>query len=483
MISTTKPVFSQRFQQLPLACFRPCAPTAIPDPYWVAINNRLAEELGLKMDNAPDHPLLALFAGNGGDQAGPALAARYAGHQFGVYVPELGDGRALLLGDLPWGAEQRAEIQLKGAGRTPFSRMGDGRAVLRSSVREYLACEAMHGLGIATTRALCLVGSDFPVQREQVETAAVLTRVAPSFIRFGSFEILAHHGQHEALQALADFVIRHHYPQCLATELPYAALFDAVCQRTAEMIAQWQAVGFCHGVMNSDNMSILGLTLDYGPFAFLDSFDLAHRCNHSDQGGRYAFNQQPRIALWNLQCLASALLPLVAENYLRQSLEQFIPCFDGHYQQRMRAKLGLQLSEEQDMALLESLLLLLDAQQTDYTVFFRRLSEDDWPGLDQLLGSVAEWHDWSLRYQARLQREQRPPAERCAAMKRVNPKIVLRNHMAESAIVAARDQHDMAEIERLARCLAQPFDDLPESEAYAGLPPDWAGALCLSCSS
>jgi uncharacterized protein YdiU (UPF0061 family) len=477
-----EPDFGQRFQQLPRACFRLCTPGPLPDPYFIAINNHLASELGLAMDTTPDHPLLSLFSGNRPPAGGATLAARYSGHQFGVYVPELGDGRALLLGDLPWGG-QRAELQLKGAGRTPFSRMGDGRAVLRSSVREYLASEAMHGLGFATTRALCLVGSELPVQREQTETAAVLTRVAPSFIRFGSFEILAHHHQHDALRDLADFVIRHHYPACLESDQPYAALFDAVCERTAVMIAQWQSVGFCHGVMNSDNMSILGLTLDYGPFAFMDGFNLAHRCNHSDRGGRYAFNQQPRIALWNLQCLASALLPLVAEDLLLQSLENFIPCFDQNFQQRMRAKLGLERVDDDDMDLLELLLMLLHERQTDFTFFFRLLSNADWTGLDQLFGQDADWRAWSSRYQARLAIESRPQSMRCQAMRQVNPKIVLRNHLAESAIAAVRDQHDMQEIERLARCLAHPFDDLPESDNYAGLPPAWAGDICLSCSS
>lgn len=299
--------FGRRFQSLPAACYRPVRPTPLPDPYWVAINHDLAQQLGMTLADGAGDSVRDLLCGNHCPPGCQPLAARYAGHQFGVYVPQLGDGRAVLLGDLPW-LDGRAEIQLKGAGPTPFSRGGDGRAVLRSSVREYLASEAMHGLGIATTRALCLIGSDAPVWREQPETAAVLTRVAPSFIRFGSFEVLCHQGQLRELTELADFVIRHWFAACRDAEAPYAALFAEVARRTAELLAQWQAAGFCHGVMNSDNMSILGLTLDYGPFAFLDGFDAGYVCNHSDPAGRYAFKQQPRVAQWNLQCLGLSLI-------------------------------------------------------------------------------------------------------------------------------------------------------------------------------
>ncbi len=285
-------------------------PTPLPAPYWVGHSAAVANTLGLTPDWTSNEEWLAALSGNRVLAGSDPLATVYSGHQFGVWAGQLGDGRALLLGETEGGLE----IQLKGAGRTPYSRMGDGRAVLRSSIREFLCSEAMHGLGIATTRALCVTGSDAPVRREEIETAAVVTRVAPSFIRFGHFEHFAANDRMDELRHLADFVIDSFYPACRHTEKfagnPYAALLEAVSERTAALLAQWQAVGFCHGVMNTDNMSILGLTLDYGPFQFLDGYDPAHICNHSDTQGRYAYARQPNIAYWNLFCLGQALLHL-----------------------------------------------------------------------------------------------------------------------------------------------------------------------------
>lgn len=482
------PAFAQRFQSLPPHFYRRVRPTPLPDPYWVAINPALAAELDLPIDDAPAGPWLELFSGSREPAQGRPLAALYAGHQFGVWVPQLGDGRALLLGDLPDGAGGRVELQLKGAGQTPFSRMGDGRAVLRSSIREYLCSEAMHGLGIPTTRALCLVGSDETVWREMPETAAVLTRVSPSFVRFGSFEVFYHRGEHEAVRELADFVLRHHYPDCLAAERPYAAWFAEVARRTAETVAAWQAIGFCHGVLNSDNMSILGLTLDYGPFGFLDAFDAGHVCNHSDHAGRYAYNQQPRVAHWNLLCLASALQPLIEERELIAILDDFPRLFHSAWLARWRARLGLATQEAEDAALVESLLLCLQAQRVDLTVFFRRLSRLPCEGEADTVAALfaedpAAWHAWRERYRARLAREGSQDAQRQPAMLAVNPKYILRNHLAETAIARARDARDFSEIERLRRCLSRPFDEQPEYEAYADLPPAWAREICLSCSS
>ncbi|BEV70567.1 MULTISPECIES: YdiU family protein [unclassified Paludibacterium] len=478
------PRFGQRFRSLPAVCYRQVAPTPLPQPYWIARNAALAAELGLPDDLLASQ--LLLFAGSAVADGEQPLAALYAGHQFGVYVPQLGDGRALLLGDLPH-ADGVMELQLKGAGQTPFSRMGDGRAVLRSSIREYLCSEAMHGLGIPTTRALCLAGSDETVWRESAETAAVVTRVAPSFIRFGSFEVFYHRGQHDVVRALADHVLQHHYPQCLAADQPYAALFAEISRRTAQMVAAWQAVGFCHGVMNSDNMSILGLTLDYGPFGFLDAFDAGHICNHSDHGGRYAYNEQPRVAHWNLSCLASALLPLVSEADLLAVLEDFPGVFRQAWLSRWRAKLGFVSAQDDDESLLQALLLLLQAQAVDFTVFFRRLSrlslqgEDD--ALTALFAEPADWLAWLARYRARLQAEGSVDAVRHPAMLAVNPKYILRNYLAEQAIARARDARDYSEIARLQQCLMHPFDEQPEFEAYAALPPSWAAEICLSCSS
>ncbi|MBV8049521.1 MAG: YdiU family protein [Paludibacterium sp.] len=478
------PPFGRRFLDLPETFWRRVRPTPLSDPYWVAQNAPLAAELGLSAATLDAH--LALFAGNDVPADMTPLAAIYAGHQFGVYVPQLGDGRALLLGDLPLGGE-RMELQLKGAGRTPFSRMGDGRAVLRSSIREYLCSEAMHGLGIPTTRALCLAGSDETVWRETAETTAVLTRVAPSFVRFGSFEVFYHRGQHDAVRELADYLLQHHFAECRDADRPYLAMFTEVARRTAELVAAWQAVGFCHGVMNSDNMSMLGLTLDYGPFGFLDAFDAAHICNHSDHAGRYAYNQQPRIAHWNLYCLASALTPLVEEADLRAVLDQFPDVFSRAFLDRFRAKLGLFVAREGDDELVQALLLLLHGQSADFTVFFRRLSRFDGQGAgDDVAALFAEpeaWRAWCDRYRARLADEGSVDAERQAAMLAVNPKYILRNYLAEQAIAQARDARDFGEIERLRQCLSRPFDEAPAFEDYAALPPEWAGEICLSCSS
>jgi uncharacterized protein YdiU (UPF0061 family) len=292
------------------------APTPLPEPYWVGKSRGVADLLGLTASWLDSGPALAAFTGNEPLAGSAPLASVYSGHQFGVWAGQLGDGRALLLGETDAGLE----VQLKGAGPTPYSRMGDGRAVLRSSIREFLCSEAMHALGIPTTRALCVTGSDAPVRREEIETAAVVTRVAPSFIRFGHFEHFSYREQIPQLRQLADFVIDHFYPACRGSDRltgnPYAALLEAVSERTAATVAQWQAVGFCHGVMNTDNMSILGLTIDYGPFQFLDAFDPDHICNHSDTQGRYAYKRQPNIAYWNLFCLGQALLPLIGEQEL-----------------------------------------------------------------------------------------------------------------------------------------------------------------------
>src|SRR4051812_10223502 len=316
-----------------------------PEPHWVATSDDCAALLGWPSDWATraDWRSLDVLTGRATWPGLEPMATVYSGHQFGVWAGQLGDGRALLLGE--WQAEGAApsfEVQLKGAGRTPYSRMGDGRAVLRSSIREFLCSEAMHGLGIPTTRALAVTGSDQHVRREELETAAVVTRMAPSFVRFGHFEHFAANDRIDELRALADYVIDRYYPACRTTSRfggnVYAAFLEAVSERTAALLAQWQAVGFCHGVMNTDNMSILGLTIDYGPFQFLDGFDPSHICNHSDTQGRYAFNQQPNVAYWNLFCLAQALLPLIGEQDVAiAALESYKTTFPREFDARMGA--------------------------------------------------------------------------------------------------------------------------------------------------
>ncbi len=483
--------WTNRFQRLGESFYTPLAAEPLADPHWVATSPGCAQDLGLPADwdSREDWRALEVLSGNAvWDELQP-LASVYSGHQFGVWAGQLGDGRALWLGEMQTPAGPM-ELQLKGAGRTPYSRMGDGRAVLRSSIREFLCSEAMHGLGIATTRALCITGStSLRVRREEIETAAVVTRAAPSFIRFGHFEHFSHGDQPAQLRQLADFVIEHHYPECADAAQPHAALLAAVTRRTAELMADWQAVGFCHGVMNTDNMSILGLTIDYGPFGFLDQFDPGHICNHSDHQGRYAYARQPNVAFWNLHALAQALLPLINDtDSALAALEPYKTVFPQALLARMRAKLGLSGADDADRELIDDLLKLMAADKADFTITFRRLAQfSSVAGADNrqirdLFIDREAFDAWALRYQRRLRQTDSPDAERGRAMNRVNPKFVLRNHLVEVAIRQAR-QGDFSEVGRLLTVLSQPFDEQPQASADAGFPPDWARSIEVSCSS
>ena len=492
-----------RLTQLGPAFYTRLAPTPVASPVWAARNTELLHELGWPEDLLGDEHLSA-FAGNALLPGSDPLATVYSGHQFGVWAGQLGDGRAIWLGEAE-SAQGPQEIQLKGAGRTPYSRMGDGRAVLRSSIREYLCSEAMHGLGIPTTRALCLVASPEPVRRERVETAAVVARVAPSFLRFGHFEHFAARDQIEALRSLADHAIEHHLPQARERAEAwqghvYAGLLDEVQRRTATLLAQWQAVGFCHGVMNTDNMSLLGLTIDYGPFQFMDGFDPAHVCNHSDHMGRYAFGRQPQVAYWNLYRLGQALLPLIGdEDLTTEVLEVYRNAFPRALGDAMRAKLGLageaapEAQRESDWALVQTLLELLATERVDHTIFWRRLSQamaqetgtwdwaaPHWRAVHEMLLDPRALGDWLANYRQRC--EGLVAAELGACMLRTNPKFVLRNHLAENAIRQA-EAGDFADIERLRQLLRTPFDEHPGCEADADFPPAWASSLEISCSS
>ncbi len=479
------PAWQPGFAALGSAFFTPLRPTPLPQPHWVGASAEVGALLGLPEAWQQRDDALQAFTGNALLPGSQPLASVYSGHQFGVWAGQLGDGRAILLGETATGQE----VQLKGSGRTPYSRMGDGRAVLRSSIREFLCSEAMHALGIPTTRALCVTGSPAPVQREEVETAAVVTRVAPSFIRFGHFEHFAARGQEAELRALADYVIDRYYPGCRRSQEwegnAYAALLHAVSERTAALLAQWQAVGFCHGVMNTDNMSILGLTMDYGPFQFLDAFDPGHICNHSDVRGRYAFDRQPSVAYWNLLCLAQALLPLIGEvDTARAALQSYEGSFGRQFLARIRAKLGLQQAREGDAALVDGLLRLLAADRVDYPIFWRRLSgavaTEDFEPMRDLFLDRAALDAWLLQYKELLALDGWALA--ADLMHKTNPRFVLRNHLGEQAIRAAK-LGDFSELQTLQRLLARPFDDHPGHEAYAGFPPDWASSISISCSS
>ncbi len=480
--------FDNGFARLPEAYYSRVCPTPVPDPYLVCYSPEALALLDLDAGEMTRPELIETLAGNQLLPGMDAIAALYAGHQFGHYVPQLGDGRAILLGEVKNAAGEGWEVQLKGAGRTPYSRGGDGRAVLRSSIREFLCSEAMHALGIPTTRALCIVGSDRPVYREDEETAALVTRLAPSFVRFGSFEVFYYRNQVEPIKQLADYVIERYYPDLKNLADPYPEFLRQVALRTAELMAQWQAVGFSHGVMNTDNMSILGLTLDYGPFGFLDAFDPGYVCNHSDTGGRYAFDQQPDVAAWNITKLAQALVPLMSVETASQAIGEYPQVFGKAYLERMAAKFGLPAGGETAGLVMDALQLLAQ-NRVDYTIFLRRLCDfDSRPDatnapLRDLVIDRAAFDAWGARYAAALRQLGSSDAERAAAMRRVNPKYILRNHLAEVAIRRAADERDYSEVNRLHALLTRPFDEQPEYEAYAAEPPDWARKIEVSCSS
>lgn len=476
-----------RFADLGPAFYTEVQPAPLPDPHPIGLNAPLAAALGLDPQRLRQADAVRALAGSLPIEGTRPLASVYSGHQFGVWAGQLGDGRAILLGELDT-PEGPMEVQLKGAGLTRYSRMGDGRAVLRSSIREYLCSEAMHGLGIPTTRALSLTGSPQPVVRETVETAAVVARVAPSFIRFGHFEHFSANGHTAELRRLADFVIDNWYPECRDGHgNAYARLLQAVSARTAELMAQWQAVGFCHGVMNTDNMSILGLSIDYGPFQFMDAFNPAHICNHSDHGGRYAYHRQPNVAYWNLFCLGQALLPLMDEQQQAlDALEPYKALFPAALTRRMGAKLGLADTRDGDAELVESLMQLMAKDAVDFTLLFRRLGDAAEGRLDPVRDLFLQreaFDAWAARWQARLRAQPGfDTATTAAAMHRVNPRIVLRNHLAQTAIERAQ-QGDFSEVDRLLKALAAPFDERAGEDDLAAFPPDWAQHIEISCSS
>jgi len=481
--------FQDHFGRLPEAFFERVRPTPVPDPYLVSFNPAAAALIDLDPDAAHDPAFLATVAGNTVPADAAPLAMAYAGHQFGVFVPQLGDGRAILLGDVTNARGDRWELQWKGAGKTRYSRFGDGRAVLRSTIREYLCSEAMAGLGIPTTRALCLVGSDLPVLREESETSAVLVRMAPTHVRFGHFEFFAARRQTAEVRRLADWVIGDFFPELAGDADRYPAWLAAVTERTARMIAAWMAAGWAHGVMNTDNMSILGLTLDYGPFGFLDTYQQGFICNHSDPTGRYAFDQQPAVGLWNLTRLAEALLSLMSEAEALEALNAYQPAFQDEYLRRMRAKLGLLEARTEDTLLAWDLLQVLERAGADYPRFFRLLGQFDstagreTPALREACGFLAAFDAWAERYAERLRAEGSVDPERAARMAGVNPAYVLRNYLAEQAIRLARDDRDYSEVDRLLGLVQAPFTERPDLERYTDPPPGWGRELVVSCSS
>ena len=477
---------------------QPTTPTPLSNPYWVAFSASAARLIHLELgsNSLPKDPdWLEVLAGNqlnvGELTFSSPISTVYSGHQFGSWAGQLGDGRAILLGDM-----NQLELQLKGAGKTHYSRMGDGRAVLRSSIREFLCSEAMHALGIPTSRALAVVGSQQRVIRETLETAAVCSRIAPSFIRVGHFEHFASLQNIDRLKELADLLMSEFYPECLNQKDSYLSLFKEISARNAKLVAQWQSVGFCHGVLNSDNISALGLTIDYGPFGFLDHFEIDHICNHSDHGGRYAYHRQPQIMHWNMACLASAMLPLLelehsteeSQALLRSALEEFPVIYAQEWQIIFRSKLGLQLEQDGDVELIERLLQSMHDSKVDFTTFFRKLSTIPKNSRPTDIAQRDEFVDrenidqWFADYINRLQAEAFSDEARKEMMDQVNPKYILRNHLAQAAIEKAQ-QDDFSEIECLQRILSKPFDEQSTFEAYAKPPPVDMQRIEVSCSS
>ena len=433
----------------------------------IHVNQSLKKELNLDIS---DENLLSICSGEKKLGDVTPISTVYAGHQFGYFVPQLGDGRSCLVGEI-----SNYEVSLKGAGTSPFSRGADGRAVLRSSIREYLCSIAMEALNIPTTKALALVASDTGVYREHLENASIVTRVAESHIRFGHFEFFAANGQNENVKKLADFVIKHHMPE--VDKENYLDLFKEVVRSTALMIARWQAQAFAHGVMNTDNMSILGLTIDYGPFSFMETYNPGFICNHSDTQGRYSFEKQPSVALWNLHRLADALKSLVNETQLKDALSEYEPALVKEYSSLMRRKFGLLEVNDEDNALINDFLELLYINKKDYHRSMRQLSS----GKEHSLGG--NFDSWFVRYKARLEKETSKISQRVALMQSVNPKYILRNYLAEVAIRKAEDLNEYDEIETLFQLLKKPFDSHEGYETYDSEPPEWAQNLELSCSS
>ncbi|WP_318388293.1 protein adenylyltransferase SelO [Enterobacter sp.] len=459
-------------------------PTPLSNARLVWHNADLAESLGIPPSLFDTTQGAGVWGGETLLPGMSPLAQVYSGHQFGVWAGQLGDGRGILLGEQLLSDGSTRDWHLKGAGLTPYSRMGDGRAVLRSTIRECLASEAMHHLGIPTTRALSIVTSDTPVMRERVEQGAMMIRVAESHARFGHFEHFYYRREPEKVQQLADFVIRHHWPHLQDEQDKYRLWFSDVVSRTARLIARWQAVGFAHGVMNTDNMSILGLTIDYGPYGFLDDYNPAFICNHSDYQGRYRFDNQPAVGLWNLQRLAQTLSPFIDVDALNSTLDEYQHVLLTEYGRLMRSKLGLFTEQKADNGLLNRLFALMAREGSDYTRTFRMLSQTEQhsaqsPLRDEFIDRGA-FDNWFTDYRERLARDEIDDAQRQQQMMSVNPALILRNWLAQRAIEQA-EQGDMTELHRLHDALRTPFTD--RDDDYVSRPPDWGKRLEVSCSS
>ncbi len=474
MSTTPAFTFDNSYARLPARFHARLDPTPVAGPRLIKVNHALARAMGLDPDWLETPEGVAVLAGNAVPAGAAPLAAAYAGHQFGHFVPALGDGRAILLGEVVGPDGRRRDIQLKGSGPTPFSRRGDGRAALGPVLREYLVSEAMHALGIPTTRALAAVTTGEDVFRETALPGAIVARVASSHIRVGTFQYFAARGDIEGIRILADHAIARHYPEAAAEDNPYRALLEGVVARQAALVAQWLLVGFIHGVMNTDNMSVAGETIDYGPCAFMDAYDPGAVFSSIDHGARYAYGNQPRIAQWNLTRLAETLLPLLADaeepalESAKQVLTGFGPAFQAAYLGGLARKIGLAGLREGDAELSQDFLTLLAEAGADFTLAFRALGDDD--ALRRLFADPAPLEAWLARWHARLEADPLSPAERQAMMQAANPAFIPRNHQVEAVIAAAVERQDFAPFEELLAVLARPYQDQPGAERFQ-LPP------------
>jgi uncharacterized protein YdiU (UPF0061 family) len=473
--------FDNTYARLPARFFASVFPTPVRAPRIVKVNRALAEQLGVDPDVLASPEGAQMLAGNALFAGAEPIALAYAGHQFGFFVPQLGDGRAILLGEAIAKDGRRLDIQLKGSGRTPFSRQGDGRAALGPVLREYIVSEAMAALGVPTTRALAAVTTGERVLREQALAGAILTRVAASHIRVGTFEFFAARADRDALATLTSYALHRHYPYAANTGNDALALLDCVVRVQASLVARWLGVGFVHGVMNTDNTAITGETIDYGPCAFLDEYDPNKTFSSIDHGRRYAFANQPKIAQWNLARFAETLLPLLADDedeaakLATERLQCFSTLFPAEYGRVFRAKLGLAREEEDDVALAADLLARMATSAADYTIVFRMLcaaasdpSED--VRIASLFAEPRAFHDWSQAWRLRLSRENVAPEARGAAMRLANPAFIPRNHRVAQAIEAAVRQNDFEPFETLVRVLASPYQEQSEL-AHLAQPP------------
>jgi uncharacterized protein YdiU (UPF0061 family) len=486
--------FQNTYAALPASFFARVAPTPVASPRLIKLNRPLAQHLGLDPDWLDSPEGAEILAGRRIPDGAEPIAMAYAGHQFGHFVPQLGDGRAILLGEVIDADGVRRDIQLKGSGPTPFSRRGDGRAALGPVLREYIVSEAMAALGIPTTRSLAAVVTGESVMRETALPGAVLTRVASSHIRVGTFQYFSARGDTEGVRQLADHVIARHYPQAAKAERPYHALLEGVIARQAELVARWLLVGFIHGVMNTDNTSISGETIDYGPCAFMDAYDPATVFSSIDEQGRYAYANQPRIALWNLTRLAECLLPLLADaqdraiEQARGILGEFSEKFTAAYQAGLRNKIGLFTTHDGDEALVQDLLDAMAKNQADFTLTFRRLGEaaldaDDDHKVRQLFADPTAYDDWAVRWRQRIGDEPQAPASRRTAMRAVNPAFIPRNHRIEAVIQAAVTRDDFAPFEELLTVLSRPHEDQPALSGYAEPPEPHQRVLQTFCGT